>query len=68
MKHTTTSGGKRLQPAHAGAVETRISRNWHLMVGVTIMSTLGMIVSVAPILGERLGTLDALYRRRRNSL
>jgi transcriptional regulator with GAF, ATPase, and Fis domain len=57
MKQTTTGGGKRQQPSHAGVVETRISRNWHLMVGVTIMSTLGMIVSVAPILGERLGSV-----------
>jgi len=37
--------------------EQRLSRNWYLLVGVTILSTLGLAVAVAPVLSEQLGTL-----------
>lgn len=38
-------------------LDARLRRNWQLMVGVTIASTVGMAVAVAPVLGEQLGTV-----------
>jgi transcriptional regulator with GAF, ATPase, and Fis domain len=38
-------------------LDARLARNWRLMVGVTIASTVGMAVAVAPVLGEQFGTL-----------
>jgi transcriptional regulator with GAF, ATPase, and Fis domain len=38
-------------------LDARLRRNWKLMVGVTIASTVGMAVAVAPVLGEQFGTL-----------
>jgi transcriptional regulator with GAF, ATPase, and Fis domain len=37
--------------------EQRLSRNWYLLVGVTIASTVGLAVAVAPLLSEQLGTI-----------
>ena len=38
-------------------LDARLARNWQLMVGVTIASTVGMAVAVAPVLGEQFGTI-----------
>ena len=38
-------------------LDARLRRNWRLMVGVTIASTVGMAVAVAPVLGEQFGTV-----------
>jgi transcriptional regulator with GAF, ATPase, and Fis domain len=38
-------------------VDAKMRRNWKLMVGVTIASTVGMAVAVAPVLGEQFGTV-----------
>ena len=38
-------------------VDARLTRNWRLMVGVTIASTVGMAVAVAPVLGEQFGSI-----------
>ena len=38
-------------------LDARLARNWRLMVGVTIASTVGMAVAVAPVLGQQFGTV-----------
>jgi putative methionine-R-sulfoxide reductase with GAF domain len=38
-------------------IDARLVRNWRLMVGVTVASTVGMAVAVAPVLGEQFGTV-----------
>ena len=38
-------------------LDARLRRNWRLMVGVTIASTVGMAVAVAPVLGQQFGTI-----------
>jgi len=38
-------------------LDARLARNWRLMVGVTIASTVGMAVAVAPVLGEQFGSI-----------
>ena len=49
------STGQEIQ-TRAG-VDARLTRNWQLMVGVTIASTVGMAVAVAPVLGQQFGTI-----------
>ncbi len=49
------STGQEIQ-TRAG-IDARLTRNWQLMVGVTIASTVGMAVAVAPVLGQQFGTV-----------
>ncbi len=53
MSNTTSKQGVNA----AYTVDSRLTRNWRLMVGVTIASTVGMAVAVAPVLGEQFGTV-----------
>jgi len=46
-----------VDPRSKRAIDKRVSRNWHLMVAVTIASTIGMAIAVAPLLGEQFGTV-----------
>ena len=51
---------KRNKPAASQGtrdIEERLSRNWYLMVGVTVASTLGLAIAMAPILSEQFGTV-----------
>ena len=51
---------KRNKPAASHGtrdIEERLSRNWYLMVGVTVASTMGLAIAMAPILGEQFGTV-----------
>jgi transcriptional regulator with GAF, ATPase, and Fis domain len=38
-------------------VEQRLSRNWHLLVGVTVASTVGLVIALAPVLSAQLGAV-----------
>lgn len=38
-------------------VEQRLSRNWHLLVGVTVASTVGLAIAVAPVISAQLGAV-----------
>ena len=44
---------KRERPVVTG----RSSRSWYLLVGVTITTTIGLLVAVAPVLSEQLGSV-----------
>lgn len=38
-------------------VDRRLSRNWYVLVGVTVASTVGLVISVAPGLSDQLGAV-----------
>lgn len=57
MSNTTSKKEIAPDKLRQPVLDARLARNWRLMVGVTIASTVGMAVAVAPVLGEQFGTV-----------
>ena len=48
---------KALQALDVHKLDGRLSRNWYLMVVMTIVSTIGFAVALAPVLAEQMGAV-----------
>jgi transcriptional regulator with GAF, ATPase, and Fis domain len=57
MSDTKTTQNQAPDQLRQPILDARLRRNWRLMVGVTIASTVGMAVAVAPVLGQQFGTI-----------
>jgi putative methionine-R-sulfoxide reductase with GAF domain len=57
MSNTKTKQNQAPDQLRQPILDARLRRNWRLMVGVTIASTVGMAVAVAPVLGQQFGTI-----------
>jgi len=54
MTTDNVAKSEKADAAEAQRVERQLARNWYLLAGITVLSTIGLVLAIAPVIGERI--------------